>query len=207
MKTLDEIGVLCGTDKCSRRHNYLEVYEKYLLPLRDKEINLLEIGVAEGCSLRMWKEYFQKGNIYGLDFIDRKVLEEDRIVTLKANQASEFELTEALGTKKFDIIIDDASHIPSYQQASITALFDNYLKENGIYIIEDLFSSYTWLQNSSEIGIDNPLNTIYFIKEQIDGLNACFHGKQPEIKTIQSIHAYRSMVVFLKGSKIVTEVI
>lgn len=67
MNTLDELGHKHKTDKASYTHGYLDTYEKYFESWRDKEFVLLELGVAAGNSLRMWKEYFPKAKIYGVD--------------------------------------------------------------------------------------------------------------------------------------------
>lgn len=73
------------TDKAAKDHtfrgySYLDVYERYFRPLKRRPINLLEIGVKEGRSLRLWKAYFPKAKIYGLDIDPAcKQYEEDRI--------------------------------------------------------------------------------------------------------------------------------
>ena len=50
---------------------FIQLYEKYFTPLRDSKINILEIGVDNGDSLRIWREFFSKANICGID-IDKK---------------------------------------------------------------------------------------------------------------------------------------
>ena len=50
---------------------FIQLYDKYFTPYRDLEINILEIGVDNGDSLRIWREYFSKANICGID-IDKK---------------------------------------------------------------------------------------------------------------------------------------
>ena len=54
-----------NTDK--DKHNYLQAYDKLFYEYRDKKINLLEVGVHEGGSLLLWKDYFSNGTIYGMD--------------------------------------------------------------------------------------------------------------------------------------------
>ena len=53
------------TDKGS--NSYLEKYEKYFGHLVKNKINLLELGIYKGGSLLMWRDYFKKGTIVGLD--------------------------------------------------------------------------------------------------------------------------------------------
>jgi hypothetical protein len=63
--SLDDIGILCGTDKSSLRQNYLCHYERLLNHLRDAAFNLVEIGVHNGASLRTWARYFVRAQIVG----------------------------------------------------------------------------------------------------------------------------------------------
>src|SRR3990167_8698218 len=64
---LNEIGLKYKTDKSTITHCYLDNYEKHISQWRDKEFNLLEIGVAGGASIKMWREYFPKAKVYGID--------------------------------------------------------------------------------------------------------------------------------------------
>ena len=49
------------------RHSYIEYYESLLAPYRRPGARLLEIGVFEGESLRLWQAYFSEGEVVGLD--------------------------------------------------------------------------------------------------------------------------------------------
>lgn len=49
---LDAIGLFHQTDKSSIHHDYLQFYERILHSLRYEPINLIEIGVFRGSSLR-----------------------------------------------------------------------------------------------------------------------------------------------------------
>ncbi len=156
--TLHEMGQKHGTDKWDQSHtflgeSYLHIYERYLAPLCGKQINLLEIGVRHGNSLRMWKEFFPAAQIYAIDFNPQyKQHEEDRIEILIASQDDADQLgalAERVGG--FDIVIDDASHVNHLTLASFRILFP-HLKSDGFYIIEDLGMS--WLDYSNHV--DDP---------------------------------------------------
>ena len=80
MKSLLEIieeNNLTGTDK-HRPHSYIpHLYDKLFESRREDEIDLLEIGVRDGASIKLWQEYFPSGKIYGIedklyDFIDNR---------------------------------------------------------------------------------------------------------------------------------------
>ncbi len=146
--TLHDLGKKHGTDKWDQAHtfmgeSYLHIYERYLDDLRNRPINLLELGVRHGNSLRMWKEYFPAAQIYGVDFnADCKQHEEERIEVLIASQDDDLQLTalaERVGG--FDIVLDDASHINHLTVASFHILFP-HLRPAGYYIMEDLGMSW-----------------------------------------------------------------
>jgi len=141
--TLDEIGILHKTDKSSKKHNYLAVYEQVLQSMRDKPIKLLEIGIFNGASLRMWRDYFPQGKIVGVDN-KPQALEHagERIEVYHGDQADPDGLI-ALATKHgpFDVIIDDGSHIWWHQIATMRALLP-LVRSGGHYILEDLHTSF-----------------------------------------------------------------
>lgn len=126
------------TDKLE--HSYLDKYEFFLRDLKDKKFNLLELGVFDGGSLRMWKNYFPNAEIYGVDIDERcKAYEEDRI-HIEIKDLSSIPNLMELWKIKPTIIIDDASHIWTHQLKSLLALFP-VLPSGGIFIMEDLETS------------------------------------------------------------------
>ena len=62
---VEKLGDAVGTDKTV--HRYLLHYEVRFESRRNEEIALLEIGVMRGASLRMWRDYFPRGAIDGID--------------------------------------------------------------------------------------------------------------------------------------------
>ena len=58
-------------------HHYIPIYDKYFTAFRGSKIRFLEIGVSDGGSLQMWREYFGKqAVIFGID-IDPKCTQFD----------------------------------------------------------------------------------------------------------------------------------
>jgi hypothetical protein len=97
-----------------------------------------------------------------------------------------------------DIILDDAAHIGRLQRASFDALFP-LLQEGGLYVIEDLCTSY-W-RGIYEGGYRRKGTGIEFMKEMIDDMHAWYHNKAtrtPAKDHIGAIHVYDSMVVIEK---------
>ena len=134
MTSLIEIGKKYPTNK--NDYGFLDIYEKYFKNLKDKKLNILEIGVDKGDSLRLWNEYFTNANICGLD-IDKKDFSIDGVEIYQGDQNDKSLLNEiAKKYGKFDIIIDDGSHLLSDQLFSLN-YFYKYLVVGGYYIIED----------------------------------------------------------------------
>lgn len=126
-------------------HSYIGYYERALSQYRDRDVRVMEIGVQGGISLLMWRKYFEKGEITGIDIdysrIQKKVVDDanssGKIVLIKEDAASPRILKSVSG--KYDIIIDDGSHQFAHQLTTFMLLKD-LLAEGGIYIIEDLQS-------------------------------------------------------------------
>jgi hypothetical protein len=157
-RSLKLLGMAQGTDKHDADHSfaglsYLDVYEQYLRPLQDQPIALLEIGVKDGGSLRMWKSYFPRAEIFGIDIDPRcKAFEQERIRVAIGSQDDESFLGGCFGEcPRFHVIIDDGSHINHMTLASFRHLFSRRLHSGGLYIIEDLRCAYDKLQTQFDI--------------------------------------------------------
>lgn len=150
---LNDIGVKHGTDKATY-HKYCDFYQK-LLPKRTFKGRLLEIGVMDGASIRMWAEYYPKAEIVGIDTIDKSHLSIEGATLLQIDATDPDALSE-LGM--FDIIIDDGSHYTADQQKSFEHLYLNQLNPKGLYILEDLHTSLMPMY------VNSKLNTIDYLK-------------------------------------------
>jgi len=52
--------------------HYFEIYHRYFKKFRGRDVHILEVGVARGGSLEMWRDYFgPKSNIYGIDINEK----------------------------------------------------------------------------------------------------------------------------------------
>lgn len=133
------------TDKAAHPH-YLRWYEEYFGPLLDKNIKLLELGVYKGGSLLLWRDYFEKGLIVGLDMNSVDVPDGSGRIRLYQGQQQDTSLLDQIASENapegFDIIIDDCSHIGELTRISFWHLFDNHLKPGGLYVVEDWSTGY-----------------------------------------------------------------
>jgi hypothetical protein len=171
---LNRLARLFGTDKWGS-HWYTQHYHRYFRALKNKRLNVLEIGVGGyelvdegGGSLRMWRAYFRKSRIVGIDFYDKSHLSEHRIDVRQCDQTdSEALLRLSSEYGGFDIIIDDGSHLNEHVIKTFRVLFP-LLRQNGFYIVEDTQTAY-WPSWGG--GIRNPQNLMAFFKGLADGLN------------------------------------
>lgn len=128
MATLLELAEKYGTDKLT--HGYIPFYERYL-PKNPKKI--LEIGVKEGKSIRMWREYFPDAEIHGLDLFQEHPVPPIEHVTFWTGNQLDYKILEKLRNENFDLIIEDGSHNSRDQMITFFGLFNG--KQ---YFIEDL---------------------------------------------------------------------
>lgn len=136
-----------NTDKGSKKHFYHTVYEPHFEELRNRKINILEIGVFKGESTAALHEYFPKAEIYGLDIFvraqpeDLDILSKDRVKWLKGDSTKP-NISEAISNAwpktKFDIIIDDGAHWPEANRLTFKHLWP-LLKKGGKYFVEDVW--------------------------------------------------------------------
>lgn len=182
--------------------HYFDIYERHFRPFVDKKIKVLEIGIGQGGSLKMWKEYFGKdAEIIGVDINPKcKQFEEERIKIYIGNQANVLFLKNLIDNEhNFDIIIDDGGHHMNEQIISFNELYWA-LNEGGIYFCEDLCTNY-WSEYGG--GYKKSDTFIELTKNLIDQLNA-LHSKTPELKITEftkntvGIHIYDSIVIFDK---------
>ena len=125
---------------------YLIEYERALGPFLGRDVAVLELGVAYGGSLMMWRDYFQSGPVVGVDVNKVDVNDPSgRVHTYTGNQQDTTLLTEIAqlhAPSGFDLIVDDASHVGYITRVSFWHLFLKHLKPGGIYAIEDWGTGY-----------------------------------------------------------------
>ena len=72
--SLEQLQINHGlkTDK-NNPHSYFSTYDKYFEPYLNKDINVLEIGVLFGESLKLWSHRFTPDSmIIGIDLFERR---------------------------------------------------------------------------------------------------------------------------------------
>lgn len=213
-KNLTQLALIHGTDK-QIGHKYARHYQHHFAALRRKKLNILEIGIggyerprSGGRSLRMWRSYFTKSRIFGIDINDKSPHDEKRIKTFQGDQTdTDFlkRVVEEIG--RVDIIIDDGSHLNDHVITSFKFLFP-LLADNGIYVVEDTQTSYWTVVQDMDYGgssdLTAPHTSMNYLKSLVDGLNHEEFTMDDYVPTyfdkhITAMHFYHNLVFIYKG--------
>lgn len=203
MNPLEEYFLSNKGRAISKWMHYFDIYHRHFQRFRNTPVTVLEIGVWEGGSLQMWKNYFgNQARIIGIDIDPKcKDFEEDNISIYIGSQ------DDALFLKHFktcvphiDIVIDDGGHMMHQQKISFRELY-NHVSENGVYLVEDLHTSY-WKRYGG--GYQHQDSFIEYAKLLIDQLNA-YHSEEKTkfdvndfTQSTYSMCFYDSIIVFEK---------
>ena len=173
-------------------HVYDEIFDKFI----NKKITFVEIGVLNGGSLKMWRNYFgNDARIIGVDLNPKaKELEKMGFEIFIGSQSSEKfwdHFYKKVGN--VDIVLDDGGHQNIQQIVSVVKSIP-YINDGGIFVSEDIETSYI-----KKFGNPSKFSFINYSKKKIDEINYRFpllNGKKKIEKKIYSISFYESMVVF-----------
>jgi demethylmacrocin O-methyltransferase len=151
----------------------------------------------------MWKHYFPRGLVYGLDIADKSPLDEPRVRTIRGDQ-SDPEFLAALADRvgPLDIVVDDGSHVSAHIITSFTTLFPK-LPVGGLYVIEDLQTSYWPSWNGNRHDLNDPNTTMGFLKTLMDDLHRPERvepaGTPIGVPGVTAVHLYRNIAFVEKG--------
>ena len=159
-----------GTDKGPAGHNYTPRYDAHFAPFRNESFNLLEIGVFEGASLRMWRDYFPNAHIIGIDI---NPVPDDVQGRTWRGDVKNYTSNPSL----FRVIIDDGSHDPNDVCIAFERLWPA-VEPGGWYCIED------W-----DALCCGPTREI--VEVALEGL---YH----ELGHVSEVHAYEQLVLLRK---------
>ena len=132
---ISEILKKYDTDKDKRNHMYGRAYDAVLEKFdRNAKLDIAEIGVLYGESIRAWRECFPNANITGVDIVD---LVENKLEDVEYVIS---DVRRYIPDKRFDIVIDDGSHKINDVMFTIKHF---QLKPGGVMVIEDCNRPYT----------------------------------------------------------------
>ena len=183
--------------------HYFDIYDRHLGRFRGKRVVVLEFGVSFGGSLRMWRRYFgRRAKIYGVDINPKCKKAEGRRIKVFIGDQEDRDFLRSIADEigPIDVLIEDGGHRMGQQIATFEELYPK-VKEDGVFLIEDLHTSYIRKYGG---GYLKPSTFIEYAKKLNDQLNA-WHSQDPNLKvdeftrTTRSMHWYDSIIVFEKG--------
>ncbi len=188
----------------SKWKKYFDVYEENFLKFKGKDITFVEIGVFNGGSLEIWKNYFgPNSKIIGIDINPEcKKFEKDNIKIFIGNQSSpKFWQKFFHEVGNVDIVLDDGGHTNLDQIISTVECVKN-IKDGGLLVVEDVHTSYINRYNSSKkysfLDFSKKLIDDVNLNIKMDNLDENFNKNcQFSLnKYIYSSHFYEGIVVF-----------
>ncbi len=183
--------------RSSKYKKYFSNYDEILAKFKGKDVKIIEIGVQDGGSLEIWKEYFgANSKIFGIDLNPQsKKFEVGNVKIFIGSQSSKKFWTDLFNQiGKVDIVIDDGGHTNTQQIITAVKCIPN-IKDGGMLITEDVHSSYL-----KRFGNPSKYSFINFVKKMIDDINSLY----PNLKKfkfslnayVYSIQNFESMTVF-----------
>ena len=181
---------------------YFQVYEEMFNKYVGKKITFVEVGVLQGGSLFMWREYFGKdARIIGIDLHPNAKELEKHGFEIYIGSQSDKNFWRNFYTKvgKIDILLDDGGHVNDQQIVTLSESVNN-INDGGIIMTEDVHTSYF-----KKFGNPSKYSYINYSKYLIDVVNSRF--PETEIKKnnfrnkIYSISFYESIVAIKINSK------
>ena len=185
------LAILYETDKRPGIHDYTDHYRRILRPLRSKPLTLLEIGILNGASLRLWRRFLPRARIVGID-LELPELDLPGVEMHAGDQSDQAFLASLVSRYGgFDVVIDDGSHIAAHIQASFQALFPA-VSPGGWYVIEDLHTAYWQSHDGGPPG--TPGTAIDLIKGLVDRTQ-----EESGMRDVDELRLYESIAFIRKA--------
>tara|TARA_A100001015_G_scaffold207596_1_gene232192 strand:- start:4525 stop:5388 length:864 start_codon:yes stop_codon:yes gene_type:complete len=180
-----------------KHSGYFQVYDEIFENFINKKFTFVEVGIHNGGSLFMWREFFgEDARIIGVD------------LNPKAKQFEKYGFEIFIGDqsdKRFwksffdevgdiDVLIDDGGHTYEQQIITVTSTID-FVKNNGLIVVEDTHTSYF-----KKFGYPTKYTFVNWSKKIIDNINSRSQEvviSNPLYKNkIHSVEFFDSIVVF-----------
>lgn len=188
-----------GDKRLHKWLHYFDVYERHFERFRGTSPVMVEIGVAGGGSLEMWKAYLGEGSrIVGIDIDPYCKQHEKPGIEILIGSQSDPGVIDALFEKypQIDIILDDGSHVSQHMTATFNLAYSR-MQPNGVYMVEDVATSYDPAYGG---GLRHPEAFIEFVKDKLDEINALYFDSGSRVSDFTRgtnyIAVYDSVVVF-----------
>jgi SAM-dependent methyltransferase len=175
-----------------KHSNYFWIYDNLLNRFQGTGLVFLEVGVLNGGSLFMWREYFgDNAKIIGIDNNPEALKWKEHgfeiFIGDQSNEAFWDEVLKSVG--ELDVVLDDGGHTYLQQIVTVNKLLPR-ISENGLIIIEDTHTSYANGFGSKKYSF---IKYMFKIVNEIN-LNHFKGEDEARIKYISSISFFESIV-------------
>ncbi|NBB98514.1 MAG: class I SAM-dependent methyltransferase [Alphaproteobacteria bacterium] len=181
--------------------HYLPIYERHFAPFRNSAVKVLEIGVQNGGSARMWRDWFgPEAVIFGIDINPACAAANGEVAQIRTGSQDDSAFLEQVVSEMggVDIVIDDGSHVMAHIHSSFRTLYPR-LSDGGVYLVEDLHCAY-WKDFGG--GYRAPSSFIETAKGLVDDMHAWYHGngqlEAASANALGGVHFYDSVIVIDK---------
>lgn len=180
-----------------KHSSYFQVYTDLLASYRNRPFTFVEVGILNGGSLFMWRDYFgPQARIIGIDFNPLAQRWEKDGFEIHIGSQSDPGFWEKFfaAVGPVDVVLDDGGH--TYEQQIVTVHeCIPHIKDGGLMIVEDTHTSYF-----KDYGYPTRYSFIEWAKKLIDNINsrcpAANVSELPYKKSIYSASFYESIVCF-----------
>tara|TARA_Y100001970_G_C14217537_1_gene850600 strand:+ start:814 stop:1641 length:828 start_codon:yes stop_codon:yes gene_type:complete len=180
-----------------KHKSYFEVYDLLLEEYIGRDITFVEIGVLDGGSLFMWREFFgEKARIIGVEINESAKVWEDYGFEIFIGSQSDPIFWQDFYNKtgKVDVVLDDGGHTYQQQIVTVESSLEN-IHPKGKIIVEDTYTSY-----EKEYGYPSNYSFIKYASNLVDGMNL----RTPKINTKKISNNLISNVSFFESIVAIT---
>lgn len=181
----------------SIKHNtYFPVYDRIFGRFAGSECTFVEVGVLNGGSLFMWREFFgPRARIIGIDLNPEAVRWQKEGFEIHIGSQSDPAFWADFFSRvgPVDILLDDGGHTYEQQIVTVESALEQ-IKDGGLLVVEDTHTSYM-----KEFAGPSAYSFISYAKNRADRINNRFSGLRGSEETDRSLFSvsfYESIVVF-----------
>lgn len=183
-------------ERSTKHSSYFPVYDAVLGPWVGRDVTFVEVGVKDGGSLFMWRDFFgPKARIIGVDLNPeaKRWRREGFEIHIGSQTDPHFWRRFFAQVGRIDVLLDDGGHLFD-QQITTVRCAAPFVADGGLIVVEDVHTSYL-----PQFGGPNPLSFVNWAKNVVDGVNhrsGTIQGARAEETTIHGVRFYESIVVF-----------
>lgn len=180
-----------------KHDSYFQVYERIFGRFVGQPITFVEVGVLNGGSLFMWRDYFgPQARIIGVDLNPgaRRWQEHGFEIHIGSQSDPDFWARFFAEVGEIDVLLDDGGHTNRQQIVTVDAAL-NHVRPSGLIVVEDTHASYLasyWNPSARSF--------IGYCKHVVDSIGSR-SGQLPQAgnglwQRVFSVEFYESIVVF-----------